>query len=146
DGRHHLPQPGLRHVAQRPRLDPQQRRGTACRRVPEDAAEPGRAGRADRAHGHLGAGFAAPEGHAPRRARVGRSGLERRRADRRHDGAPHPHQPADRGHAPRREALPAVRSGARPPARAAARGFRQGGRRSGGGRAGRARPETRRPV
>ena len=38
-------------------------------------------------------------------------------AARRHDGAPDPHQPADRGHAEGREAVPAVRDGARYPAR-----------------------------
>jgi DNA-binding transcriptional ArsR family regulator len=37
---HDLPQPGLRNLAQRAGDDPEQQRGAADHRVPEDAAEP----------------------------------------------------------------------------------------------------------
>ena len=63
---------------------------------------------------------AAPEGHALRRARPGRSEVDRRAADRLHAAAPDPDQPADRGHAARHAAVPAVGGGAGHPAVAAA--------------------------
>ena len=142
--RHDLPQPGLRHVAQRAGADPQQRRSSRdvieyLKTPPsrDELREPDRGAWASRC---------ATCCAAKARPTTSWDSTIRRWTDDQlidaHDGAPDPDQPADRGDAEGREAVPALRGGARSPAAAAGR-VRQGGRRArrrrDGDRAGRVR-------
>ena len=98
--------------------------------IPEDPTAPRDPAGTGGADGSAFASDSAREGHAVRRARAGRSVDLRRRAAGRDRGAPDPDEPADRGHAERRSALPAFRTRAEPARRPAAGGLRQGGRRA----------------
>ena len=97
DRDHDLPQPRLRHVAQRAGPDPQQRRRAEGDRIPQDPADAAELIDLIAPDGHPGARASPPQGHALRRARPRRSEMDRRRADRPDAGAPDPDQPADRG-------------------------------------------------
>ena len=127
--RHDLPQPDLRHLAQHARDDPAERRGAEVIEYLKTPPSRERLVELITAMGMPAARAAAREGHALCGARARRPQMDRRRTDRLHAGAPDPDQPADRGDAEGRAAVPAVGDGAGDFAESGDRQVCEGGRR-----------------